>query len=140
MQVATTTLNLQRHKTVLPFQDLPATVKDAITVASKLGIRRLWIDSLCIIQDGNRDQAWEITKMPLIYSQATITIAATHAKGVYDGFLMDGKPRAGFKLPYQCRNGKAGSVIFFPESRSLEYNQALETVSTRNYIIYSYQQ
>jgi hypothetical protein len=40
-QITTATSNLQQHKAILRFEDLPATVKDAITVVSELGIRRL---------------------------------------------------------------------------------------------------
>jgi hypothetical protein len=110
-QVTTTTNNLQQHKSILYFKDLLETVKDAITVASKLGFRRLWIDSLCIIQDDDGDKAREISKMPLIYSQATITIAASHPKSVHDGFLRDRPPRQYFQLPYLCSNGEEGSII-----------------------------
>jgi hypothetical protein len=113
-QVTTTTDNLQRHKHILSFRDLPATVKDAIAVVSKLGIRRLWIDSLCIIQDDDDDKAREIAQMPLIYSQATVTIAASNAKSVHEGFLRDMSLYPRFELPYRCRNGEEGSITLLP--------------------------
>jgi hypothetical protein len=127
-QVITTTTNLQRHRNILSFKDLPATVKDAITVVSKLGIRRLWVDCLCIIQDDNDDKAREIAQMPLIYSQATVMIAASHAKSVHEGFLTDRMPHAGFELPYRCRNGEAGLITLRPGmGRYGEPRQPLES-------------
>ena len=47
----------------------------------------LWVDALCIIQDDDRDKAVEIAKMPLIYSQAAVTIVASRSANVHDGFL-----------------------------------------------------
>ena len=43
------------------------TVQDAITVTRKLGIRYLWVDALCIIQDSNSDKANEIREMGNVY-------------------------------------------------------------------------
>lgn len=39
----------------LPFLELPANFRDAITITRRLGFRYLWIDSLCIIQDSRED-------------------------------------------------------------------------------------
>jgi hypothetical protein len=130
-QVTTTTNNLQRHKNILSFRDLPATVKDAITVVSKLGIRRLWIDCLCIIQDDDDDKAQEIAKMPLIYSQATVMIAASHADNVHTGFLTDRGSREGFELPYRCRNGEEGSITLLPGVR--EYEELRQPLESRGW-------
>ena len=70
-------------------EDLPATMRDAVIVTEKLGIMNLWIDALCIVQDDTIDKAREIAQMPLIYSQAIVTIAASRASGVEKGFLHD---------------------------------------------------
>jgi hypothetical protein len=66
---------------------LPKSLQDAIFVTRKLGIRYLWIDSLCIIQDSDDDKAIEISKMPQIYKGAIITISAAIANDCGDGFL-----------------------------------------------------
>ncbi len=41
----------------LPLASLPKTFQDAILITRQLGIRYLWIDSLCILQDSPED--WE---------------------------------------------------------------------------------
>jgi len=56
--------------------ELPNTIKDAISLTRKLGERYLWVDSLCIIQDDPDDKAQQIAAMDLIYSSATLTVAA----------------------------------------------------------------
>ena len=52
-QVLTTTNNIEAFKVQVTM--LPKTFRDAITVARRLGIRYLWIDSLCIVQDDSLD-------------------------------------------------------------------------------------
>lgn len=51
-------------------------MQDAVTVTRALGIRYLWIDSLCIIQDSRDDWSREASKMSGIYRNAVVTIAA----------------------------------------------------------------
>lgn len=58
---------------------LPKTYRDAITVARKLQVRYLWIDSLCIIQDDEDDWRTESLLMNQVYKNAPFNIAATAA-------------------------------------------------------------
>jgi hypothetical protein len=91
-------------------------VRDAILVTEKLGLRWIWIDSFCILQDDDYDKAIEIGQMPLIYNQATITIAASRALHVNEGFLQNRytgeSPETIFQLPRTDANGKVDSVSF----------------------------
>lgn len=57
-------------------EELPNTIKDAISLTRQLGEQYLWVDSLCVIQDDPDDQAQQIAAMDLIYSCAVLTIAA----------------------------------------------------------------
>ncbi|KAH7130786.1 heterokaryon incompatibility protein-domain-containing protein, partial [Dendryphion nanum] len=56
--------------------ELPNTFQDAILVVKKLGLRYLWIDNLCIVQDNEADWKAHVTEMANIYANAFITIAA----------------------------------------------------------------
>jgi hypothetical protein len=58
------------------YTDLPSTYCDAISVCRSLGVRYLWIDSLCIIQDSKEDWARESANMAYIYSNSHLTISA----------------------------------------------------------------
>lgn len=58
---------------------LPKTFLDAMFITRRLGIRYLWIDSLCIVQDDESDWAAESVKMGDIYQNTYCNIAA--AKG-----------------------------------------------------------
>lgn len=75
----TTKENICSMKTCIPWAKLPNTFQDAISVTRRLGIRYLWIDSLCIVQDDAQDWEREAAKMALIFEAAYITIAATAA-------------------------------------------------------------
>lgn len=52
----------------------------------RLGLRYLWIDSLCILQDDVDDWRHEGGQMAEIYSKAYVTLAATSASNSADGF------------------------------------------------------
>jgi hypothetical protein len=60
----------------LPWARLARNFQDAIQITRGLGIRYLWIDALCIIQDSNEDWALESEKMAALYENALFTIAA----------------------------------------------------------------
>ena len=59
--------------------DLPPLFEDAIIITRQLGLRHLWIYSLCIIQDSLRDREAEAERMVSIYQNSYITISATNA-------------------------------------------------------------
>lgn len=71
----------------IPTAEMPRNFRDAIAVTRILGIRYLWIDSLCIIQDSSEDWLQESAKMGEIYKNSLITIAATNAHESAAGFL-----------------------------------------------------
>ncbi|KAH7400299.1 heterokaryon incompatibility protein-domain-containing protein [Cadophora sp. MPI-SDFR-AT-0126] len=78
----------QRYRRI-PFQDLPRTFQDAVQITRALGLRYLWIDSLCIIQDDKDDWEIESAKMAEIYLASCLTIAATASVDSRGGFFFD---------------------------------------------------
>lgn len=58
---------------------LPRTYRDAIRITRSLGIRYLWIDSLCIVQDDPEDWQSEALRMEDTFFGSTINIAASDA-------------------------------------------------------------
>lgn len=75
--IRTTSVNIEDHKHQLPLSRLPKTFRDAIAITRAMGIRFLWIDSLCIIQDDPVDWERECPRMSQVYSSAFFTIAAS---------------------------------------------------------------
>jgi hypothetical protein len=62
--------------------------------------------------------------MALVYSQATVTIAASTSSTAQEGFLQNRvvteHPKLVFELPFRCPNGDIGSVILFVPIRDEE--------------------
>ncbi|KAE9363409.1 HET-domain-containing protein, partial [Stipitochalara longipes BDJ] len=82
----TTIRNLQTHQNRIPFEKLPLTFQDAVKITRRIGVRWIWIDSLCIIQDDSLDWEKESSTMAAIYSNSYLTIAATSSERPSDGF------------------------------------------------------
>jgi hypothetical protein len=76
-----TTISSNRQELMSGFSAtrLSQTFRDAISVTRHLGLRHVWIDSLCIIQDNHQDWERESAKMGSVYQNAFLTIAATRS-------------------------------------------------------------
>ncbi|KAH6621849.1 tol protein, partial [Boeremia exigua] len=73
-------------------QHLPKTFRDAVEICEFLGIRFLWIDALCIVQDDIKDWNKAAAAMAEIYRHSYITIAASAAQNSHEGcFWIDSK-------------------------------------------------
>ncbi|KAJ4007419.1 hypothetical protein NW752_007601 [Fusarium irregulare] len=81
----TTHATLDEYKKRIPFFSLPLTHREAILTTLHLGIRYIWIDSLCIIQDSHEDWQTESDKMGSVYSNAHLTLAATSSSSPDEG-------------------------------------------------------
>ncbi|KAK3366182.1 heterokaryon incompatibility protein-domain-containing protein [Lasiosphaeria ovina] len=70
--------NLQEHCDGIRLESLPETPRDAVQLARRLGIRYLWIDALCIIQEGDGGKDWseQACKMTAIYQDGVLNISA----------------------------------------------------------------
>jgi hypothetical protein len=76
-QIAPTTLaNFDTRIMGINMSDLPQTFQDAIYITRKLGVRYLWIDALCIIQDSTEDWERQARNMMSIYEFAWLNISA----------------------------------------------------------------
>jgi hypothetical protein len=77
----------------LPESILPKTFQDTIQVVRRLGLRYLWIDSLCIVQDSTDDWTAESSVMGRVYKNAEVNIAATASTDSSGGLFFDREPR-----------------------------------------------
>ena len=81
--------NLEVHERRIPYKDLPRTFQDAVVITRSLGIRYLWIDSLCIVQDDIQDWKNEAARMADVYRNAYCTVAATGSRGDQEGIFVN---------------------------------------------------
>ncbi|KAJ8130503.1 hypothetical protein O1611_g3124 [Lasiodiplodia mahajangana] len=94
----------------ISWDSIPATFRDAISIARKLGVPYIWIDSLCIIQDSVRDWENESSKMAGIYRNSYVTIAGASSKDSKGGLGLSRPRQAGTTLTGTTSSGKAYSI------------------------------
>jgi hypothetical protein len=85
--IKTTRTNLDEHKKEIQLETLPPVFTDTIKIARTLGIRYVWIDALCILQDDKPDWEAESKLMAAVYRQSYLTLAAVSASSVEDKIL-----------------------------------------------------
>ncbi|KAH8588557.1 heterokaryon incompatibility protein-domain-containing protein [Bisporella sp. PMI_857] len=79
---------LLSFKNTIPIDGLCKTFQDAIITTQTLGLKYLWIDSLCIIQDSPSDWSAESSQMAHVYGNSTVNLAATHASDGSHGLFV----------------------------------------------------
>lgn len=116
---------------------LPRTIKDAVRVCRELGIPYLWVDSFCIVQDDEVDKAREIPEMAFIYRHALLTVAATSAIHVEEGFLHHVRPLcyrrfAPTSLRFRDRCGRESRPFVLTEKHgTAEVHELNEPIDSR---------
>ena len=85
----TTHSTLNERRNSIQYHDLPKTFRDALKVTKAIGLRYLWIESLCIIPDNQQDWEKELAKMGNVYSNAYLIIVGARAASDIERFLSD---------------------------------------------------
>ncbi|CAO2654064.1 Nn.00g107970.m01.CDS01 [Neocucurbitaria sp. VM-36] len=80
--------NYDSFLSMIPFQELPKTFRDAVHISRRLGLDYLWIDSLCIVQGDTEDWRREASLMSSVYGGSFINIAASSAINVHEGCFL----------------------------------------------------
>ncbi|KAL5093349.1 hypothetical protein Trisim1_011154 [Trichoderma cf. simile WF8] len=108
----TTRDNIKDHLKGIQFRSLPKTFQDAVVVTRQLGIRYLWIDSLCVIQGDKSDWMKESAKMSAVYQNAHLVIAASGAANPKEGcFSTKRRCPTIVEVPYYSAVGLAAGSI-----------------------------
>lgn len=85
--LTTTKATINSRMQEINWIDLSKTFQDAIKVIRSLGLKCIWNDSLCTIQDDLEDWSIEAAKMASMYANSYLTIAATGAADGGHGLL-----------------------------------------------------
>ena len=112
---------------------LPKTIKQAIALTSALDEQYLWVDALCIVQDG-QDKADQLNAMASLFSNATLTIVAAegeHADAGFRGLRGISEPR--------CANQEVAPILLDqhlvrPSSKHVWDDSLLRPWSTRSWV------
>lgn len=114
------------------FDQLPKAMLDVFNLARKLGIPYVWIDSLCIIQEGDQGADWtkEAVKMGSYYQNAHLTVSASSAdtaQGLIPG-REDKSPQIA-RMTYLDQHGNPNGYFYlmpFLERVDDEYRQYVQ--------------
>ncbi|EKG19732.1 Heterokaryon incompatibility [Macrophomina phaseolina MS6] len=106
-----------KFKEGIDVESLPATFKDAISATARLGLRYLWIDALCIIQDSREDWMREAATMSKVYSYTFLTLAAAASENSAGGLYRSRSPCAvnGVKLKITWPGYAEGEFYCVPD-------------------------
>ncbi|KAF4867856.1 hypothetical protein CGCSCA1_v013050 [Colletotrichum siamense] len=87
LNLTTTSSNLAQRKAGISWDGLSESFRHAILICRSLGVRYMWIDALCIIQDSPSDWEKEAARMADVYENAFLTIATDAARDPTWGIL-----------------------------------------------------
>lgn len=123
--------NVSQLRKSIDFEQLPLTFQDAIRVVRALGLKYIWIDSLCIIQDNEQDWSNEAAKMEQVFSGSYFTIAASSAKSSSEGFL---SPR-GSRPCIQLTTKAIGRLYVCPNIDNFHKDVELGELNRRGWVL-----
>lgn len=126
-EIALSTKNQESYWKEIPWKHLPKTLQDAAVTTHELGIRFLWIDSLCIIQDDKIDKAKEIGQMTQVYAHATLTIMPRRANSARDPFLNErSAPSGSARFPFKGEDGQETELTLYDAKAIAEKDSTVE--------------
>lgn len=102
--------NLNSLKQSINTEDLPPTFKDALAVTRSLGMKYMWIDALCIIQDSPEDWQKESAQMCHIYENSFCTISATVSRSSFEGIFRERNSLVVQSIPLKI-GGKMRNIV-----------------------------
>lgn len=111
----TTKERLDQYEQEILFDTLPKTIQDAAIVTLGIGLKYLWVDAICIVQDDADDKQEQISKMHLVYRGAYFTIAAASAPSSYGGFLQPRERYRPTRVPARTDDNVFTEVLLSPE-------------------------
>ncbi|KAI3332710.1 heterokaryon incompatibility protein-domain-containing protein [Ustulina deusta] len=118
--------NIAERKKPFPITDLRKTIQHAIDLVRRVGLRFIWVDSVCINQDSNEDWESEAILMAEVYSNAYFTLCFVLAEHA-DAALI--QPRDAWTYPVEpC---SLGGQRLSMASLTLDELKQLATYSTR---------
>jgi hypothetical protein len=105
--------NSQRLHDQIHLHELPKTFQDAILLCQRLDLRHIWIDCLCIMQEGEgSEEDWllHVTEMRNVYRNCFVNIAASRAADADQGLYTERRPQ--HITPWRVDSKGNGSIPF----------------------------
>lgn len=120
-----TSETFQAYQFGIDFKSLPQLFQDAVIITRSLGVRYLWIDAICIIQDDQTDWLEQAPFMGKIYQNAYCTIAAHSVEHPEIGLLKQNESMNTISIPLnKISRGTTKGTLCIGATRS--FRQAIE--------------
>lgn len=118
----TTRDNFRARQRDIRVHDLPKSFQDAVAVTRAAGLRYLWIDALCILQNDKEDWETESGRMAAVYQNAHFVLGADMSTDSHGGFL--DAEECGYKRRETpvATFGAENSTIYARHQYGLHYN------------------
>ncbi|PNP60396.1 hypothetical protein THARTR1_00420 [Trichoderma harzianum] len=105
----TTRSNYSHLKTCISYDAMPKAYQDTVRVARALGVKYIWIDALCIIQDDVADWEKESQVMAEIFRNSLVTLIPLGTNSSDQGFL---ERSPSIKIPYHSAEWNISGSFF----------------------------
>ncbi|KAL6887105.1 heterokaryon incompatibility domain-containing protein [Trichoderma evansii] len=107
----TTKSNYAYLQRSISYNTMPKAYQDTVRVARALGVKYIWIDALCIIQDDVADWETESKMMAEIFQNALVTIIPLCSSSCDEGFL-ERNPSLKIKYTHHSNEGNINGSFF----------------------------
>jgi hypothetical protein len=107
----TTTGNLSERRQGLRWDCLPKVFQDAIVLTRTLGIKHIWIDAICIIQDDAADLSTQLSQMAQIYHEALLVISADSASSANDRLFKERRESLRLQTEPMNESNKVSEIL-----------------------------
>jgi hypothetical protein len=95
----------------ISLESFPRTFQDAICLSRSLRIQYLWIDCPCIVQDDAKEWQEQAARMADIYSDSSLTIAATDSPNCNGGCFVGTPTGSGDKVSVDFQQSSPPLVV-----------------------------
>lgn len=131
--------NLYQLSARVLWAGMPRTFKDAVMVVrnlrESLGVRYLWTDALCIIQDSDADKQGELTRMSSIYKYSLCNLAVCLGKDSQSGLLQDFDPLRVYKCVVETGLSSKMASRVRVENSDLYRSSVDDTLNSRAWVL-----
>ncbi|KAI0414845.1 heterokaryon incompatibility protein-domain-containing protein [Xylaria grammica] len=121
--VMTTTKSLRDFETRLPIEKLPRAFQDIFLLLKRLGLRYVWVDIICIVQDDDAEWTREAAAFGTIFDNAYLTVAASSTLDASSGTSLANPQYSNYHPIHPSRSGglyvSAYKLFSFDELESL---------------------
>ncbi|KAF2448951.1 HET-domain-containing protein [Karstenula rhodostoma CBS 690.94] len=79
--------SLERRYENLPYELMTSAINDTIALTRAIGLRYVWVDAICIVQDDTDDWLRDSSQMNLVYRHAFVAFCGLNSNSCHESLL-----------------------------------------------------